>query len=120
MNFGEAIKTCMSKYVTFSGRAKRSEFWWFYLFTTLVTWGVAIVAGAMFPYDPAMWMTLINLTSLVFFLPILAAGTRRLHDTGKSGWWLLISLTGIGVILLIVWWATDTKSEGDKYDLVNK
>jgi len=85
-----------------------------------VTWGLMIIGVAMFSYDPVMVITLVNIASLVFFLPILAAGTRRLHDTGKSGWWWLISITGIGVILLIVWWATDTKSEGDKYDLVNK
>jgi len=120
MNFGQAITTCMSKFVTFSGRAKRSEFWWFYLFTVLVSWGAVIVGSAMFPYDPISAMTLSNIVSLVFLLPTLAAGSRRLHDIGKSGWWQLLMLTIIGIILLIIWWATDTKSEGDKYDLVNK
>ena len=50
-----------------------------------------------------------------FVLPMLAVGARRLHDIGKSGWWQLIALTIIGIILLIVWWATNTKSENSKF-----
>jgi len=45
----------------------------------------------------------------------LAASSKRLHDIGKSGWWLLIALTGVGVILLIVWWASDTKPAGERF-----
>ena len=54
---------------------------------------------------------------LVFFLPYIAAGSRRLHDIGKSGWLQLLMIVPIvGWILLIIWWATDTKPEGDKYN----
>jgi uncharacterized membrane protein YhaH (DUF805 family) len=56
------------------------------------------------------------IVSLVFFLPTIAASARRLHDIGKSGWWLLISFTIIGIIPLIIWWATDTKEEGNIYE----
>ncbi len=110
MNFGEAIATCMGKYFTFSGRAKRSEYWWFYLFTVLMNWGANMVDGIAYTGGISSL-----LVSSAFLIPSLAVGSRRLHDIGKSGWWQLLILTILGVILLIVWWATDTKSEGDKY-----
>jgi uncharacterized membrane protein YhaH (DUF805 family) len=116
MNFGESITTCMGKYVTFSGRASRSEFWWFYLFTVLISWGATLVEAAMFGVG-AMGI-LSGIASLVFVLPSLAASSRRLHDIGKSGWWLLIALTVVGIILLIVWWASDTKPAGDRFSEV--
>ena len=56
-----------------------------------------------------------NLTNLLFLVPTLAAGSRRLHDIGKSGWWQLIGLTGIAFIILIVWWATGTAQKDNKY-----
>ena len=107
MNFSQAISTCMSKYVTFSGRASRSEFWWFFLFTVILTSGLALVGAGI----------LSDLVSLAITLPALASGSRRLHDVGKSGWWQLLTLTGIGVILLIVWWASDTKPSGDRFSV---
>tara|TARA_B100000965_G_scaffold364825_1_gene348764 strand:- start:2080 stop:2280 length:201 start_codon:yes stop_codon:yes gene_type:complete len=48
---------------------------------------------------------------IITFLPYLSVGARRLHDINRSGWWQLISLTGIGMILLIVWWSTDGKNK---------
>ncbi len=116
MNFGEAITTCMGKYVTFSGRATRSEFWWFYLFTVLISWGAILVDAAMFGSGATGILS--SIASLVFFLPTLAVSSRRLHDVGKSGWWFLIALTIIGIILLIVWWASDTKPAGERYSEV--
>lgn len=93
MNFGQAISTCFSKYATFSGRASRPEFWWFFLFQILVS----IVAS--------MFGDVVNgLVGLALLLPALAVGARRLHDIGKSGWWQLIMLTVIGLLLLIYWW----------------
>ena len=124
MNFGEAIATCMGKYGTFSGRASRSEYWWFYLFTILMSWGATIVDGAVASSgDPAVASSgdpMVEIVvTLVFFVPIIAAGCRRLHDMGKSGWWqLLWFIPIIGWILLIVWLATNTKPEGDKYNQI--
>ena len=115
MNAGQAITACMSKYFTFSGRAKRSEYWWFYLFTILMGWGASLVGAATFGAGDPAASIMSSILSLVFIIPALAAGSRRLHDIGKSGWWQLLVLTIIGIILLIVWWATDTKPEGDKY-----
>ena len=93
MNFGQAISTCFAKYATFSGRASRPEFWWFFLFQILVS----IVASMLGD-------VVAGLVSLALLLPALAVGARRLHDIGKSGWWQLIMLTVIGLLLLIYWW----------------
>ena len=77
MTFMESIRTCFSKYVTFSGRAQRSEFWWFVLFSFLV----ALLLG---------WIPIIGqLLQLALFLPGLAVTARRLHDLDRTGWWML-------------------------------
>ena len=84
-----------------------------------MSWGSTIVAGAMFSFGDPMVDILPGIVSLVFFVPAIAAGSRRLHDIDKSGWWqLLFIIPIIGWILVIVWLATDTKSEGDKYYLI--
>ncbi len=89
MGFTEAISTCLNKYATFSGRAPRSEYWWFYLFTFLI--GLAAL-----PFDYVLGNEFIsNGVSLAFLVPTLAAGSRRLHDTDKSGWLQLLPLIGI-------------------------
>lgn len=85
-----AVKTCFQKYVDFSGRAARPEFWWFFLFQIVVMVVIGIVST-----------TLQGLAALAMLLPALAVGARRLHDTGKSGWWLLIGLIPlVGLYLL--------------------
>lgn len=112
MNFSMAISTCLSKYATFSGRASRSEYWWFYLFTLLMSWAASVV-GAVTMEDGGDLFS--GLVALVFFIPTIAAGSRRLHDMGRSGWWQLLVLTIIGVILLIVWYASDSEKATNKY-----
>ena len=116
MNFIQSISTCMGKYATFSGRATRSEFWWFYLFTVLVNFGASFIGNFLFfsTFNP-FFLYLPTIISLVFFLPGLAVSARRLHDIGRSGWWFLITFTVIGIIVLIIWWATDTKEEENLY-----
>lgn len=101
---------CIKQYVTFDGRARRKEFWFF----CLVSLGLGIIVQII---DRIIGTApLLNgLLNLALFLPSLAVGARRLHDVGRSGWWQLIGLTGIGLILLIVWWATDTKQEQNEY-----
>jgi uncharacterized membrane protein YhaH (DUF805 family) len=109
MNFPTAIKTCLTeKYATFSGRASRSEYWWFYLLIVIVA---LLLRGSM-PTpnfaDPAsfhfpMMGGLFGIVMLVLFLPILAAGVRRLHDTDRTGWWFLIGfIPFIGGLVLLV------------------
>ena len=93
MDFVQAIKSCLGQYATFSGRAKRSEFWWFFLFQVLV-----MVATSM------LGDVINGIASLALLLPALAVGARRLHDIGRTGWWQLLLLTGIGFLVLLYWW----------------
>ena len=81
MSFGEAIKSVFSKYATFSGRARRSEFWYFFLFSFLVSLGLSIIP----------FLSLLSpLWTLAILSPTLAVTVRRFHDIGKSGWYYLI------------------------------
>ena len=116
MNFIQSISTCMRKYVTFSGRATRSEFWWFYLFTVLVNFVASFVGNLIFmsTYN-IFFIYLSTITSLILLLPSLAVAVRRLHDVGRSGWWILIAFTVIGIIPLLIWYVTDTKDEENVY-----
>ncbi len=108
MNFGQAISTCLSKYATFTGRASRSEFWWFFLFQLLVS-----IAASMLG-DVAN-----GLVNLALLLPALAVGTRRLHDIGRSGWWQLIMLTVVGLLVLIYWWVQPTTEGSNVHEAAN-
>jgi uncharacterized membrane protein YhaH (DUF805 family) len=101
--------------IFFSGRAKRSEYWQFHLFVTLMGWGASLVGATAFVAGDLSGQMFELIVFLVFITPTLAVGSRRLHDIGKTGWWQLLALTIIGIILLIVWFATGTKEEGDKY-----
>jgi DNA-binding CsgD family transcriptional regulator len=95
MTFYEAIRVCLTNYAKFNGRATRSEFWWFTLF-------VILVAGALVYLSE----DLSNVFLIAMLLPFLAAGTRRLHDGGKSAWWQLFLLVPVaGIVLLGFLWA---------------
>lgn len=99
MTFGESVNTVLSKYATFSGRAPRSEYWWWFLFVLLVSLVLAFVDVILFG-DLQVLGTLFGLAVL---LPGLAVSVRRLHDIDKSGWWVLIAFVPvIGVIALLV------------------
>ena len=103
MNFQDAIRVCFKKYADFNGRAGRSEYWWFVLFIILVSLAISMVSRP-----------LSGLFSLATLLPSLAAAARRLHDTGRSGWWQLIGLIPIiGTIVLIVFLAQEGKTGSD-------
>lgn len=99
MTFDESISTCFSKYAAFEGRATRSEYWWFFLFTFLASMAFSMVSE-----------NASGLFSLAVLLPSLAVGARRLHDTDRSGWLLLLWLIPIiGWIILIVWMVQEGK-----------
>jgi uncharacterized membrane protein YhaH (DUF805 family) len=110
MTFGDAVKSVLSQYANFSGRARRSEYWWFVLFYVIV----AVVASII---DTVLsGGILIILAALALILPSLAVGVRRLHDTGKSGWFILISLVPfIGSLILLIFMATDGNPETNQY-----
>jgi uncharacterized membrane protein YhaH (DUF805 family) len=93
MNFSQAVAASLRKYVDFSGRAGRPEFWWFFLFQVIVM----IVTGML-------GETVNGIAALALLLPGLAVGGRRLHDIGKSAWFLLVGLVPIlGFFILLYW-----------------
>lgn len=109
------FKLALSKYAVFTGRSRRSEYWYFVLFQTII-YGMAILLAiglAGMESSPVMVLlstSLIMILSLAFFLPSLAVSVRRLHDIGKSGWFYLVGFVPlVGVILLIVWFCTDSE-----------
>lgn len=88
ITFKEAISFCFHKYATFSGRASRAEYWWFFFFNFLVSFFVLwfdMEAGTIFGF----------FVILFFFLPALSVAVRRCHDTNHSGWWLLFPIYNI-------------------------
>ena len=110
MGFVTAVKTVFSKYVGFSGRARRSEYWWWALFTIIVSFVTVGIDGAIGTYNAETNSGLIQgIASLALFLPGLAVAFRRLHDTGRTGLWILLALIPvIGWIVLIVFFAIAT------------
>ena len=101
MTFFESIRVCLTKYADFNGRASRSEFWWFALFITLVSAALVYVHQNLY-----------YIFQIAALLPLLAAGARRLHDIGKSGWWQLFLLAPVGgIVILGVLWALPPTSE---------
>ncbi|MDO4511666.1 MAG: DUF805 domain-containing protein [Bacteroidales bacterium] len=143
MNFLEAVKTCFGKYVTFSGRARRSEFWWFYLLGMVPGWIMGflinlkmakkaelltaayqdlskyndIVAQAE-SFDTFFYigMAVAVILNLALFIPMLAAWVRRLHDVGKSGHMLwLILVCGVGGIIPLIMCISDSKPGPNQY-----
>ena len=116
MTFVEAIKTVFTKYATFEGRARRSEYWWFILAYVIVS---GILSGLATAFAGTAGQTIITsisgLVGLACLVPNIAVTTRRLHDTGKSGWWQLLSITCIGWIIILVWTAMDSTPGANKY-----
>lgn len=107
MNFQTAIQTCFEKFATFSGRAARSEFWYFVLFTILGSAAAGIVDGLFFGFGPEDPSRIASLFSLVVLIPTISVTVRRLHDQNRSGWWYWLFLIPlIGWIILLVWYAT--------------
>ena len=117
MNFTQSVNKCLNHYFDFSGRAPRSEFWWFILFQ----WVGGIVAsifdsaflGHAFTSEDIGSLTII--WHLATCIPTFAVGARRLHDINRSGWWQLLFITIIGIILLVVWWATEGENKKNNH-----
>ena len=115
MDFQTSIKTCFNKYAVFSGRASRSEFWWFALFALIggiIAW---IIDVMILGYDAEANGPINLIFSIILILPSFAVGARRLHDIDKTGWWQLLWLTIVGGILVIIWQATMGEKKKNKY-----
>lgn len=106
MTFSESISTCLTKYADFTGRATRPEYWWFVLASLIAS----SLAQAVFGYGIGL------LVSLGLFLPQLAAGVRRLHDTGRSGaYYFILLIPLVGAVLLLIWLATEGEPGSNQY-----
>lgn len=118
MDFMTAVRTCFSKYVDFSGRARRSEFWYwalFYVLVGIVTGLIDRALGTTFGVNDSYGL-LGTLFGLAVLLPGLAVAARRLHDTGRSGLWLLlIIIVFFGWIVLLVFYVLDSEAGANKY-----
>ena len=114
-DFADNTIACFKKYSTFQGKASRKEFWYFYLFTFIVSILTYLIDVSIFRKDPDGILFINTFFAMITFLPSLAAGCRRLHDVNKSGWWQLISITVIGIIPLIIWLASKPVKEKNKY-----
>jgi uncharacterized membrane protein YhaH (DUF805 family) len=115
VSFQDAVKVCFSKYVDFNGRARRSEFWWWVLFTFLLGIVASVIDTVLGTRNSTGSGLIQSVANLAVLLPSLAVGARRLHDTGRSGWWLLLWLVCIvGWIFLIIWMCQDSHPD-NKY-----
>lgn len=101
MDFSQAIIEGFKNYVKFSGRASRSEFWYWVLFIVIVSVALTILDMALFP--AAGWSPLSTVWSILTIVPAISINARRLHDIDRSGWWLLLELTVIGALLILFW-----------------
>ena len=100
----------LKKYLDFSGRAQRMEYWMFTLINVLIMLGLSIV-------DMVLGLGFLGtIYALGVFIPSLAVAVRRLHDTNRSGWWLLIGLVPlVGLIVLIVFFVQDSQPGANEY-----
>ncbi|MEN8206935.1 MAG: DUF805 domain-containing protein [Pseudomonadota bacterium] len=110
MTFTQSIKQCFTKYADFNGRAKRPEYWWFFLFLFLL----GLVTGAVSE-------VLNGIVALATLIPSFAVGARRLHDTNRSGWWQLLWLIPvIGWIVVIIFLVQEGESTENQYGDIPK
>ena len=113
MTFQKSIETCLNKYADFKGKASRSEYWWFFLFTAIVGVITGILDAVIFPGFTETLGTgpLRLLFNVAVITPGIAVGARRLHDTSRSGWWQLLYFTGIGIPVVFILMALPSKEE---------
>ena len=114
MTFQKSIEICLNKYADFKGKASRSEYWWFFLFTAIVGVITGILDVVIFPGFTETLGTgpLRLLFNVAVITPGIAVGARRLHDTNRSGWWQLLYFTGIGIPVVFILMALPSK-EGE-------
>ncbi len=125
MDIGTSVKTCFSKYVTFSGRAQRSEFWWWVAFCVVMNIILSIIDGMLFSRVVGVPGSFTATTSIPVFsgifglatmLPSISVAVRRLHDTDRSGWWYWLALIPlIGGIILLVWFASKGTNGSNRF-----
>jgi uncharacterized membrane protein YhaH (DUF805 family) len=107
----------LKKYAVFSGRARRKEYWMFFLFNLIITFVLILIDSLMGTISPQSGLGLLSgLYSLAVLIPSIAVTIRRLHDTGRSGWWILISLVPVlGGIVLLIFMVLDSEPGANQY-----
>jgi uncharacterized membrane protein YhaH (DUF805 family) len=101
----------LERYAQFTGRSRRAEFWWYALANFIISLVLNLLSAAS-----GVFRVIAIIYALAVLIPGIAVGIRRLHDTGKTGWWLLIALIPIvGIIVLIVFFATDGTPAPNQY-----
>jgi uncharacterized membrane protein YhaH (DUF805 family) len=109
IGFADAVRSVLTNYANFSGRARRSEYWWFILAYSLASIVAAIIDAAL--GAPVLEVIVI----LGLLVPSLAVGVRRLHDTDRSGWWLLLGLIPFGGIVVLVFSCLDSQPGTNRF-----
>ena len=124
IGFMKAIKVCLSKYFDFKGRARRSEYWYFLLFVMLVSFTLAFAEGFYAGYTGQLDFEesiFANIFYLFVVIPSIAVSVRRLHDIGRTGWWVLISFIPIvGTLVLLIWHCADGEKDTNIYGVSPK
>ena len=116
MSFTESVTTCLRKYAGFSGRARRSELWWFVLLLIVLDLVGTVVESALGLGWGGGFGPLSTLVGLALLVPSFSVGARRLHDTGRSGWWqLLVVVPCLGWVALIVLFCLPGEESENKY-----
>ena len=111
--YGKSIKNCLKKYAVFGGRSSRQEYILFYIFITLVPFLLGVIEELL-GFFPSTDYTIFGIIfNLAVFLPTWAVTIRRLHDVNRSGWWILINLTIIGIIPFVYWTCMKKSDEGE-------
>ena len=107
----------LKKYAVFQGRARRKEYWFFVLFNIIVTVVLSLIDAMMGMYNSEVGIGLLSgVYSLAILIPSIAVTVRRLHDTGRSGWWILIALVPlVGAIILLVFMVLDSQPGDNEY-----
>jgi uncharacterized membrane protein YhaH (DUF805 family) len=109
MTFQDSVRKCFNDYAKFSGRAARPELFWFYLFLFVGNSVLGLLDGAVFPGETRVFGPLFSLAT---FIPALAVSARRLHDIGKTAWWLLIGLIPVVGFLVLLYFYIQRGEEG--------
>lgn len=111
MNIQQATAVCIRNYANFSGRATRSEFWYFWLFQILMHVGLSLMATVV---DGFAYVSI--LASLVLVFPNIAVAARRLHDIDRSGWWqLIIVVPVVGIFIALYWYVQPSQPVENGY-----